>query len=133
MIAADRGVRVYPIGFGTRNPTRMVCTATQVGGRGFEGFGPGGGGGGGGGATGGGGRNFLVADEAALREVATVTGGEYFAATDAERLQSVLADLPRNVVTQRRDVEVTVGLVGVAVVLLLSSLWAAARWTAFPT
>ncbi|HVH22702.1 MAG TPA: VWA domain-containing protein, partial [Pseudonocardia sp.] len=26
-IAAERGVRVYPIGFGTRNPTSMVCTA----------------------------------------------------------------------------------------------------------
>jgi hypothetical protein len=37
------------------------------------------------------------------------------------------------VVTQSRDVEVGVGLVGLAVVLLLSSLWAAARWTAFPT
>ena len=35
-IAAERGVRVYPIGFGTRNPTTMVCTAAQLGGRGFE-------------------------------------------------------------------------------------------------
>ena len=35
-IAADRGVRVYPIGFGTRNPTSMVCTAAQLGGRGFD-------------------------------------------------------------------------------------------------
>ena len=44
-IAAERGVRVYPIGFGTRNPTTMVCTAAQLGGRGFEsrgGFGGGG-------------------------------------------------------------------------------------------
>ena len=37
--AAERGVRVYPIGFGTRNPTPMVCTAAQLGGRGFEGYG----------------------------------------------------------------------------------------------
>jgi Ca-activated chloride channel family protein len=126
-IAAERGVRVYPIGFGTRNPTSMVCTAAQLGGRGFEGFG------GGGGGRSGGGRSFLVADEPTLREVATVTGGEYFAADDAGRLQSVLADLPRTVATQHRDIEVSVGLVGLAAVLLLSSLWAAARWTAFPT
>jgi Ca-activated chloride channel family protein len=124
--AADRGVRVYPIGFGTRTPTSLVCTAAQLGGRGVEHYGPGGGGFGGG-------RNYLVADEETLREVATVTGGEYFAADDADRLQSVLEDLPRRVATQSRDVEVSVGLVGLAVVLLVSSLWAAARWTAFPT
>jgi Ca-activated chloride channel homolog len=125
-IAAQRGVRVYPIGFGTRNPTAMVCTAAQLGGRGVEY----------GGAFGGtsrGGRNFLVADEATLRMVADVTGGEYFAAGDADRLQSVLADLPRTVATQHRDVEVSVGLAGLAALLLLSSLWAAARWTAFPS
>ena len=127
-IAAERGVRVFPIGFGTRTPTTMVCTAAQLGGRTNEGYGsPRGGGGGGGG-----GRSYLVADEAALREVATVTGGEYFAADDADRLQNVLEDLPRSVATQHRDVEIAVGLVGMAVVLLLASVWAAARWTAFP-
>lgn len=125
--AAERGVRVYPIGFGTRNSTTMVCTAAQLGGRGFEGFGAGGGG------APVGGRNFLVADEATLREVADITGGEYFAANDAARLQTVLEDLPRTVATQQRDVEVSVGLVGLAIALLLSSVWAAARWTAFPT
>jgi Ca-activated chloride channel family protein len=123
-IAAERGVRVYPIGFGTRNPTTMVCTAAQLGGRGFDGAGP---------AAGrGGGRNFLVADEATLREVASVTGGEYFSANDADRLQTVLQDLPRSVAIQHRDIEVSVWLVGVAAALLLASLWAAARWTAFP-
>ena len=45
----------------------------------------------------------------------------------------MLKDLPRTVQTQHRDVEVSVGLVGLAVVLLLSSVWAAARWSAFPT
>jgi Ca-activated chloride channel family protein len=126
-VAAQRGVRVYPIGFGTRNPTTMVCSAAQLGGRGNEY--------GGGGYSGGisGGRNFLVADEAALQQVADVTGGEYFAADDADRLQSVLADLPRTVATQHRRVELSAGLAGLAVVLLLSSLWAAARWTAFPS
>jgi Ca-activated chloride channel family protein len=124
-IAADRGVRVYPIGFGTRNPTSMVCTAAQLGGRGFDGYGPGSG-------RGGGGRSFLVADEDTLREVATLTGGEYFAATDAGRLQSVLEDLPRHLATQQRDVEVSVVLLAGAVLLMFGSLWAAARWTAFP-
>jgi Ca-activated chloride channel family protein len=39
-IAAARGVRVYPIGFGTTDPKAMVCTAEQLGGSSFENFGP---------------------------------------------------------------------------------------------
>lgn len=134
-IAAARGVRVYPIGFGTRNPTSRVCTAEQLGGQAFENFGPGGGFGGGGGPGGGGpgGRNFLVADEGALREVATVTGGTYFAARDADQLQTVLENLPRQVQVQQRDVEVSVALVALAGALLLLTVWAAARWTTFPS
>src|SRR6185312_2529616 len=106
--AAERGVRVYPIGFGTRNPAAMVCSAAQLGGRGFESYGGGtppiASGGYGGSSA----RSYLVADEGTLREVASVTGGEYFAADDAGRLQDVLRDLPRTVATQQRDVEVSV-------------------------
>jgi Ca-activated chloride channel family protein len=126
-IAAARGVRVYPIGFGTQNPTSMVCTAEQLGGRGF-GFGGFGGGGGGGGR-----RNFLIADVPALQEVAALTGGTYFGASDADQLQSVLKNLPRQVQAQQRDVEVSVALVALATLLLVISVWAAARWTAFPS
>lgn len=122
--AADRGVRVYPIGFGTRNPTTMVCSSAQLGGR-IDGFG--------GTRRSGGGASYLVADEPTLREVASVTGGEYFAAQDAERLQDVLTELPRTVATQHRDVELTVWLAGLAAALVLGALWAAARWTAFPS
>jgi Ca-activated chloride channel family protein len=125
-IAAARGVRVYPIGFGTQNPTSMVCTAEQLGGRGF-GFGGFGGGGGGGR------RNFLIADVPALQEVAALTGGTYFGASDADQLQSVLKNLPRQVQAQQRDVEVSVALVALATLLLVISVWAAARWTAFPS
>jgi len=126
--AAERGVRIYPIGFGTSNPASMVCSAAQLGGHTFEGFG---------GrpavtTTTTGGNNFLVADESTLRDVAATTGGEYFSAGDAGRLQSVLKDLPRNVATQERDVEVSVVPVALAAALLLASVWAAARWTAFP-
>jgi Ca-activated chloride channel family protein len=130
-VAAARGVRVYPIGFGTQNPTTMVCTAKQLGGSGFGGFG--GGFGGGRFGPGGGPRgNFLVADEGALKEVASTTGGRYFAARDADQLQTVLNDLPRQVKTTRRDVEFTVLLVGLAALLVLAAVGAAARWTTFP-
>jgi Ca-activated chloride channel family protein len=125
-VAAARGVRVYPIGFGTTGPTTMVCTPEQLGGSGFEGFrgaGPGFG------ARPG---NFLVADEATLRQVATITGGTYFPATGADQLQHVLSDLPQQVQVQKRTVDVSVALAGLAAVLVLLSVLAAARWTAFP-
>jgi Ca-activated chloride channel family protein len=124
-VAAARGVRVYPIGFGTTNPTTMVCTAEQLGGSRFNNLGPGVGGGQGR-------RNFLVADEPALREVAAVTGGTYFAASGADQLQTVLADLPRQVEVQQREVELSAVLAGLAVLLILLSVAAAARWTPFP-
>jgi Ca-activated chloride channel family protein len=129
-VAAQRGVRVYPIGFGTQNPTTMVCTAKQLGGNGFGGFGGAFGrfGPGSGGPRG----NFLVADEGTLRQVAATTGGRYFAARDADQLQNVLNDLPRQVETTRRDVEVSVLLVALAALLVLATVWAAARWTTFP-
>jgi Ca-activated chloride channel family protein len=126
--AAERGVRVYPIGFGTTNPTTMVCTADQLGGMTMEGprqpgFG---------GFTGGR-RNFLVVDEPTLRQVATTTGGQYFAAGGADQLQGVLADLPRHVEVQQRDVEITVGLLAAGVLMMLLSVWAATRWSTFPS
>lgn len=49
-----------------------------------------------------------------------------------DRLQTVLQDLPRSVAIQQRDIEIGVGLVGLAIILLVGSVWAAARWTAFP-
>ena len=121
-------MRVYPIGFGTKNPTVMVCTAKQLGGSGFDNFGRGGFGGPGPGRG-----NFLIADDATLKRVADVTGGEYFSASDAGQLHNVLKDLPRQVKVQQRDVEVSVFFVGLAALLVLLTVWAAARWTAFPT
>jgi Ca-activated chloride channel family protein len=123
--AAARGVRVYPIGFGTKNPTQMVCSASQLGGISQQRF------------TGGrdyggmgGGRNFLVVDEDALKTVAATTGGEYFAATDADQLQDVLANLPKHVTTQQQDVDISAGFVAAAALLLLLGLGLSIRWSA---
>lgn len=115
--AAARGVRVYPIGFGTTNPTQMACTRDQYGGfqprvRDF------------GGVSGAsvGGRNFLVVDVPALKGVAQRTGGEYFAATDADGLTRVLADLPRHVTVAEQDVDLSAAVGLLAAALLLAGL-----------
>ncbi|GAA6525560.1 VWA domain-containing protein [Intrasporangium sp. DVR] len=122
--AAARGVRVYPIGFGTTNPTTLACSRQQYGG--FEpgrsfGFG----------SPGGGSvsRNFLVVDEPALRDVAETTGGEYFSATDAAQLSEVLTDLPEQVTRQRQDVDLSAGFVAIAGLLLGAGLVLSIRWS----
>ncbi len=115
--AAERGVRVYPIGFGTTNPTRMACTREQYGGyepRRDFGFG--------GGGVGGGFRSFLIVDEAALQAVADTTGGAYFGAQDSDELTTVLADLPRHVAVQQQDLDLSAGFAGLAALLLVAGL-----------
>jgi Ca-activated chloride channel family protein len=128
--AAARGVRVYPIGFGTRNPTRLACTLDQYGGLPGPGFGrdvSGGAYGGGPRPADLGGRNFLVVDEDALRGVAKTTGGEYFAAQDAEGLGKVLSNLPKHVTVTHRVVDLSAAFVGLAALLLLAGAWVSVR------
>ncbi|MGO4603903.1 VWA domain-containing protein [Terrabacter sp. 2YAF2] len=116
--AAARGVRVYPIGFGTTNPTQMACTRDQYGSfsvpsnRDLTGAGAG--------ALGG--RSFLVVDEAALRNVANKTGGTYFAATDADGLTKVLADLPKHVTVSEQDIDLSAAFGLLAALVLLTGL-----------
>jgi Ca-activated chloride channel family protein len=124
--AAARGVRVYPIGFGTTNPTTLACSREQYGG--FEprhNFGFGSPGGGGGRVS----RNFLVVDEPTLRAVADTTGGQYFGATDATELSTVLADLPKQVTTQQQDVDLSAGFAALAALLLGAGLILSIRWS----
>jgi Ca-activated chloride channel homolog len=99
--AAARRVRVYTIGFGTTNPSPMVCTAGQIGGDTNRlGDRPRFGGGGGGG-------RYQRIDEEALTAVADMTGGEYYKASDVDELTKVLLDLPDSIVLQREDAEIT--------------------------
>jgi Ca-activated chloride channel homolog len=134
--AVERRVRVYTIGFGTTEPKDMVCTAKQVGGDsigdglgGFGGFGGGGGGGGGGRR---GFRRFMVTDEPTLKRVAVMTGGAFYKAEDASQLRKVFANLPKQVVLQKRKVEVSVGFVGVGLLLTLTAMVLSLRWNRSP-
>jgi Ca-activated chloride channel family protein len=104
--AAERGVRIYPIGFGTTSPKSMACTADQVSnggfGRGGFGGGPGGGGGGGFGAGG-----ALVVDTAALKAVAQTTGGEFFSAESSDQLNKVLDNVRSRLGTVTQEVDIS--------------------------
>jgi Ca-activated chloride channel family protein len=120
--AAQRGVRVYPIGFGTTSPKSMACSASQIGGGyggGFGGGGPGGGGPGGGGFGGGG--QALIADEGALKAVAQTTGGEYFSAASSDQLNKVLDSVRSRLGTVTEEVDISAGFAVLGSLLLLAA------------
>ena len=103
-MAAQRGVRVYTVGFGS----------------------PQGAGGGGGGEYGM--SYFMQLDEPALRQMATMTGGEYFQAGSAADLSTVYRQLSARFALERKETEVGALFAALAGLLLvaagaLSMLW----------
>jgi Ca-activated chloride channel family protein len=120
--AADRGVRVYTIGFGTAEGASFPDCSPQF--QGTEPFGSGGapqfGSGGGGFRRG--------IDEEALRQVSDLTGGKYYSAGSAGELESVFQQLPTYVIMKHKTTEISAmfAVTGAALVLLaigLSLLW----------
>jgi Ca-activated chloride channel family protein len=116
--AAERGVRIYSVGFGTTHAAVMDCwniipddppsspVESRVGGGSF-GNGP---------------------DEATLRQIADITGGEFYVATSASELQAVFQELHSFVAETNQTIEVSVffaaagALIAVAA-FVLSTLW----------
>jgi len=99
--AADRGVRVYPIGIGS--PTGTVLN--------IEGF-----------------NVFTQLDEALLQEIAGRTGGTYYNAASAEELLDIYDNLDREFVITPEPMEITPLLAGMSILMLLiggalSLLW----------
>ncbi len=126
--AADRGVRVYTIGFGTPNGSEFPnCNPGMVGNE--PGGPPGGRGrGNGGGFSGGGGFGGFQRgiDEPTLKQVASMTGAEYHSAETANELMDALQGLPTYSFTKHETNELSVLftalgalLAGLAVVLAL--------------
>lgn len=125
--AAERGVRVYTIGFGTTNNTSpMNCGDEDPFGGGFGSpFG-----GGGGGGFGGGFRREI--DEETLKQVADMTGGEYYIAESASELQSVFASLPTYVIATRETTEISVFFTAIAALLAILAMLLAFVWHPLP-
>jgi Ca-activated chloride channel family protein len=129
--AADRGLRVYAIGFGTPQGGEFPnCSSGFIGNEPFILGGNGGfrGGGFGGGGFIGGGRFRRGIDEATLKQVAAMTGAEYYSAESAGELQHVFQTLPTNTIVKHETTELTAFLVFGALLLvilafLLSMLW----------
>ncbi len=100
-MAADRGVRIHVVGLGTPD------------GHAAEGYGM---------------AFYLQLDEATLREVARMTGGEYHHAGTAEALRSVYQQLGSRVQTQTRDTELTALLAMLAALLIVAASALSVLW-----
>src|SRR5580700_8395640 len=119
--AADRGVRVFTIGYGTDNPAPLACGSGQ-----FGGFGGGGGGFGGGGSGGAG--NPFEADYGALMQISRTTGGTFYRAQDASQLNSALDHLPAAFTIVRKHLDLAAWFAGgggllIAAAVALSLWW----------
>ncbi|MGQ0600630.1 MAG: VWA domain-containing protein [Anaerolineales bacterium] len=125
--AADRGVRVYTIGFGTENES------SPFGGPGCQFGDPFGGGFGGPSFGGGGGGGFRRGiDEETLREVSAMTGGEYYAATSAGELQSVFQSLPTSLITRHETTEISVAFAALGALLAALAVGLSQLWSPLP-
>jgi Ca-activated chloride channel family protein len=71
-------------------------------------------------------------DTETLREIARVTGGRYFAAPDAARLESIYANLGTRLSSRPEEREVTAAFAGGALVLLLAGGALSLAWFGRP-
>lgn len=99
-VAADRGVRIYPIGIGSAAGAPIEIEGLTY---------------------------FTQLDEATLQTIAQMTAGEYYNAQDEEELSSIYRQLAPQLVTRPDKTEITALFAGAAVLLLLSgsllSMW----------
>jgi Ca-activated chloride channel family protein len=124
--AADRGVRVFTIGYGTEAGGAMnaQCRMRLIGRE------PGGGSGL---VTPGGGGVFRRGiDEATLVGVADLTGGTYYPAASAHELGEVFDALPTSEITDHRVEEVSVAFVGLGALLCSVALLLGRAWRPWP-
>jgi Ca-activated chloride channel homolog len=136
--AADRGLKVYTIGFGTSDPgsRNPVCGQQFIGGEPGDSFDPGFGGGFGGGGFGGGGGGAggfrRDIDEQTLTAIADTTGARYFPAESADELKQVLQNLPTNTIVKHEVTEISVVFVVIGAVFATMAIFLGQRWRPSP-
>ena len=101
-MAAERGVRVFTVGFGTKE-------GAIIGGDGWS--------------------FYVRLDEETLQAIADITRGAYFHAASAEDLKKVYQDLNARLVLERKDLEITFLFTSAAAALLLASAVLSLLWS----
>lgn len=117
--AAERGIRIYSIGFGTTHSAIMDCwnpfpddsssspdIESKVGGGSFG----------------------NAPDEATLKQIAKMTGGEFYSATSAADLQAVFQELHSYVAMTNKTIEVSVYFAAAAAMLAIAAFIFSVFW-----
>lgn len=100
-MAADRGVRVYTVGIGTREGDTI----------GFEGW-----------------SMRVQLDEEALEAVASITRADYFYAGTAEDLKTVYQSLSTRIAVEKKETEISALLAALGVVLVITAASLSVLW-----
>jgi Ca-activated chloride channel family protein len=100
-LAADRGIRIYTVGFGSTAGTTLETEGFAV---------------------------HTQLDEEALKRIASMTGGTYYSADDQEQLKNVYGDLGSRLIIKPERTEATsiFAVAGVLILLIggaLSLVW----------
>jgi Ca-activated chloride channel family protein len=120
-MAADRGVRVYTIGFGTtNNDAPMNCNPFAPYSDPFDPFF-----GWGGGGTG---QFRREIDEETLKRVAAMTGGSYRLAESSGELQQVFESLPTQLFTVTETTEISVIFAAISAFFIVVAILLSIRW-----
>jgi Ca-activated chloride channel homolog len=93
-IAADRGVRIYTVGFGTIDGARIDFGEWSI---------------------------YVRLDEETLKQIATITRGEYFHAATGADLQKVYQQLNSRFVLEKRQTEISALFAGLAALFTLAA------------
>jgi Ca-activated chloride channel family protein len=113
--AAERGVRIFTIGFGSSRSAVMDCRSDLIQANSSD-FG----------ATSGGFTNGP--DEDTLKQIAELTGGEFYSATDAAELQLVFQNLHKYLSSTNQAVEISVYFAALATLAIVAGLILSLFW-----
>ena len=100
-VVADRGVRVFTVGFGTKEGATVSGDGWSI---------------------------YVRLDEETLQAIAGITRAEYFHAGTAEDLKKIYRDLNTKFVMETKDVEITALFAALAALLLLVAAALSLAW-----
>ena len=113
--AAERGVRIFTIGFGSTRSAVMDCRSDLIQADSVD---PG--------SASGGFTNGP--DEDTLKQIAEMTGGKFYGATDASELQLVFQNLHQYLASTNQAIEISVYFAAFGAVLVIAALMLSLFW-----
>jgi Ca-activated chloride channel family protein len=100
-MAADRGVRVYTVGFGSAQGGPVQVEGYSI---------------------------YMMFDEATLKSIAEITNAEYFHATSGAELKKIYDSLTAKFVLQRSQTEITAFFAAAAAALVIAAAGLSLAW-----